>query len=78
MKIKLIKISELPNALHPNNIVVGHEVVRSVDSELFKPPELGERFWLGWFSTSEVREIVDENTFKTWSSIYKWEKLEDE
>ena len=76
MKVKLTKIKELPDALHPNNIEEGYETIRVVSEENFRPPTLGERFWVGFFSTSGVVEIIDEKTFKTYSSIYQWEIVE--
>lgn len=48
----------------------------------FKPPTIGERFYAGWdhigtriFSTSIVQEVIDDNTFRTYNSIYEWEIL---
>ena len=77
MIIKLTKIKELPNALHSNNIEEGYETIIDINDDSFRRPAIGERFTLvgykRWFSTSEVQEIIDENTFKTWNSIYKWE-----
>ena len=73
MKVKITKIQELEDALHPNNISVGYERVFDVDKSSFKAPSLGSRFNVGAFSSSGVREIIDDNTFKTYSSIYKWE-----
>ena len=46
MKIKLTKLSELEDALHPNNIEVGYELIREVNENRFKEPQLGERFGL--------------------------------
>jgi hypothetical protein len=74
MKIRLKKLNELPDALHPNNIPEGWEKVFDIHEEYFNAPELGKRFWVGFgFSTSGVQEILSENTFKTYSSIYEWE-----
>jgi hypothetical protein len=78
MKVKLIKLEELPDALNPNNIAVGFETIRAVDDDYFRPPTIGERFWIGSFSTSGVQEIISPNTFRTYSSIYQWEILGDE
>jgi hypothetical protein len=75
MLVKITKIKELEDALYPNNIEVGFEAVKSVKPEEFELPILGERFWLGWWSTSNVKEIIDDNTFRTYNSIYKWEIL---
>lgn len=72
MKIELIKLSELENAVHPHNIAEGYVTVRSVNDDYFKEPIIGERFDIGSFSTSPVQEIINENTFKTLNSIYHW------
>jgi hypothetical protein len=77
MKVKLVKLKELPDAVHPNNIIEGYETVREVNPDLFEKPQLGERFNVGWFSTSLVQEILDDNTFRTYNSIYYWEILEE-
>lgn len=77
MKIKLKKIKELPDALHPNNITEGFEEIFEIPQQLFKEPTIGERFWASCsFSTSGVCEIINEKTFKTYSSIYEWEIIE--
>lgn len=78
MKIKLTKLEELPNALHPFNIEVGFTKIIELDAESIQP-EIGDRFpsqasWYCW-STSIVRDIIDEHTFRTLNSIYKWEIL---
>lgn len=72
-KVKITKISELPDALHPNNIQEGFSKVGFIEHE----PIVGERFNVGSFSTSGVQEIIDSNTFKTYSSIYRWEIIEN-
>jgi len=81
MRIKLTKLKEAPNPRHPNNIeegFIGYGV-------FIKEPEVGKEFllshyngdlWRG-FHTSVVQEIIDDSTFRTCNSIYKWEKLED-
>ncbi len=76
MKVKLTKVEELSDALHPNNIPTGFEQTFSVNEKYFREPQLNERFNLGYFSTSGVQEIIDKNTFKTYSSIYKWEIID--
>lgn len=77
MVVKLTKLKELEDALHPNNIEKGFETVINIEDNSFHKPTIGERFTLvgyyNWFSTSMVQEIIDENTFKTCNSIYKWE-----
>ena len=76
MIIKLTKLQELPDAAHPNNIEVGFEKMLYVD-KVFKPMK-GVRFPpMSYWSTSVVTEIIDENTFKTLNSVYKWEVLDE-
>lgn len=67
-------MTELPDALHPNNIEVGKIKV----GELISEPKVGECFWVDGFKTSTVKEIIDENTFRTCNSIYRWTKKESE
>lgn len=69
MEVKLQKIEELPNALHPNNIEVG--VIKK--GEFIAEPKVGECFWVGnYWRTSTVQEIINKNHFKTCNSIYEW------
>lgn len=78
MKIKLTKLEELPDALYPNNIETGYETIRETNKDYFREPCIGERFNAGTLSTSPVQEIISENTFRTYNSIYKWEIIENE
>lgn len=67
--VRLEKLSELKNALYPNNIEVGFVE----QGEFIAVPKIGECFEVGSnFNTSVVREIIDENSFKTDNSIYHW------
>ena len=67
MKIKLEKLSELPDAIHKNNIEVGFIKEGIMTDE----PKIGEAFYIGYgWRTSTVKEIVDEHTFKTCNSIW--------
>lgn len=70
MEIELKKIEERGDAKNPNNIEVGH-VERG---EIRSKPTVGERFWVGvkGWKTSTVQEIIDERTFKTCNSVYRW------
>lgn len=52
---------------HPNGINKGYTHL----GWSFKPPKVGERFYIGTFSTSIVRKIVNETTFLTTYSTYK-------
>lgn len=71
--IGLLKVEELAEAVHPNNIEVGYDVTGA----FVKEPKIGEAFWvgLGW-RTSKVTEIISEDTFKTLNSTYRWRFLE--
>ena len=73
MKIKITKLKELEDARHPNNIEEGFETIQIVDENSFWEPKIGYRFNVGNFSSSKVVEIIDGYTFKTSSSIYRWE-----
>ena len=68
--VRIIKLKELEDAYHPNNIEEGYERIAG----FVDVPILGERFWLadGW-STSGVQEIINPSTFRRYNSIYKWE-----
>ena len=67
-RIKLVKLEELPDALYPNNIKIGYEKI----GEFYDNPVVGECFYCGTLRTSAVQEIIDENTFKTFNSIYQF------
>jgi hypothetical protein len=72
MRIRLEKIEERDDAAVPNKIAVGY----SVRGEIREKPEIGKRFYVGYgWSTSPVQEIIDERTFKTFNSVYRWEIL---
>ena len=78
-RIKLTKIEELKDALHPNNIPVSFEKIGYMEEE----PTIGRRFYMStgvWdnFSTSGVVELLEDNKFKTYSSIYQITYLENE
>ena len=75
--VRLEKLKELDNALHPNNIPVGYVTIRTISRDYFHPPILGMRFRIGTFFTSEVQEIIDDHTFRTHNSIYKFEILNE-
>ena len=72
MKIRITKLKELPDALHSFNIEEGFVT----EGEFIENPEIGECFWVGddW-RTSWVHEIIDEHTFRTCNSIYRWEEI---
>lgn len=70
MIVKLTKLKESENPLHPNNIEVGYEKV----GKFFDEPTVGQSFYVGWgWRTSTVQEIIDANTFRTHNSIYRYE-----
>lgn len=68
--VRLTKLKEVENPTHANNIEEGH-----IEQGYFlAEPKIGERFYAGYgWSTSQVKEILTENTFRTHNSIYKWE-----
>ncbi len=70
--VKLTKLKEIPNPKHPHNIAEGFERINYYVAD----PVIGQRFWVGEWSTSGVQEILSPNTFRTYNSIYKWEILE--
>lgn len=75
--VKITKIKELKNARHPNNIPVGAEYI----GENAYEPAVGHKFIIftspgAGFQTSRVQEILSPDTFKTSSSIYKWEVVQ--
>ncbi len=69
--VRLTKLTELSDASFPNNIPVGFVE----EGGFIREPVVGESFWLSYFATSVVTEILSENTFKTRNSVYKWEVL---
>jgi len=71
-EVEIEKLEELKDALHFSNIRVGFKNSYFMIKQWFKVPMIGERFCIGSFSTSGVTEIIDEQTFKTYSSIYRW------
>lgn len=74
MKVRLIKLNELEDARHPHNIPEGY----FREGEALAEPRVGEGFYVGCrWSTSSVKEIVDEHTFKTCNSVYRWEEIKD-
>lgn len=78
MKIYIKKLKELPDALNPNNIAEGFERTFETSEGFFRPPAVDERFWpCSSWSMAGVQEIIDDNTFRTYSSIYHWEIVKD-
>ncbi len=80
MKSKIVeveKIGKVENPVHPES---DYGDSKQYHIGIFiKEPVVGERFITGYINlqgrginTSPVTEIVDENTFKTLNSIYKW------
>ena len=80
-KVKVVKMSDDKfNGNHPNGIESGHVVY----GEIVRPVEVGSFLYLlkvtgsshGFFHTSEITKIIDENHFKTRNSTYKITKFE--
>lgn len=88
IKVKLTKISERDDAEVPNNIPVDDYRIGYVNPTYIKP-KIGSVYMInsviqrneeqlsgmGYFHTSTITEIIDDNTFKTLNSIYKLELL---
>lgn len=79
--VKVVKLSdEVFEGKHPNFVNKGYTVYGEIAESL----EVGKWLWLnkargdayGWFHTSVVTEIIDENTFRTMNSIYHIEIIE--
>ena len=78
-KVILTKISDdYFGGNHPNGIYQGHTIVGTVKDDLV----IGERFTVNNFKnylhTSRVKEIIDENTFKTEYSTYRIDYLNED
>lgn len=77
---KITKIGKVENPVHPwSNFGESKEFHVGW---FIKEPEIGERFNLGYInyqnggiSTSPVTKIINENTFETLNSIYRYEKI---
>lgn len=83
VNVKVTKLNELPDAKHPGNIEEGFTTTGRMPKSRFVTPEVDSRFNVGsmsrgWWSTSAVQEIIDESTFRTYNSIYKWELVKDQ
>lgn len=74
-RVKIVKIEERPDALHPHNILAGTEKM-GIPMDY---PKVGECFELntGW-RTSRVEEILAFDKFKTNNSIYQIIPIEEE
>ena len=78
IKVRLTKLKEVDNPVHPKNIEEGWTRDFIVSKGRFKEPIIGECFYLNIFLTSPVQEIIDETTFSTLNSVYKWEIIIEE
>lgn len=78
MKVKLTKIKSLLEGSHPNNIEEGCVETGYATKE----PTIGQSFYISdnskWFATSIVTKILDDNTFETMNSVYKWEEIKEQ
>lgn len=80
-KIKLTKLGSVEN---PRDISTKGESLPFHVGAWMGDPVVGNRFEL-WpisisergLSTSKVQRIVDEHTFETHNSVYRWEDLEE-
>ncbi len=71
-QVELTKISESDNPLILNHIKVGKTVI---GTPVFGKPTVGRCYMLDNYRTSTVQEIIDDNTFRTHNSIYKWREI---
>lgn len=68
MKVKLERVATLWK--NRKNIPI------VVEGDAHSKPVVGERFWVGkYFRTGKVQKIIDDNTFETFNSRYKWIKI---
>ena len=79
-KYKIKKLGKVENPTHPHSDF-GESKEYHV-GYFIKEPIVGERFNLGYInnnyqgiSTSIVTKIIDENTFETLNSVYKYDSL---
>lgn len=73
-RVILTKLKDCEDPRHADHIQPGFEKVGYIVGE----PEVGKSFIIGpYWATSAVQEIIDENTFRTLNSIYRWEKLKE-
>lgn len=71
-KIRLTKLKEVDDPTHPNNIEEGY----FREGLMVADPEVGKPFIVGFnFKTSIVREVMEDNKFRTLNSIYQIEYL---
>ena len=71
--VRLTKLKEAENPKYPNNVEEGTQG----EGDFVEEPIVGKRFRVpGFLSTSAVQEILTDDTFRTYNSIYKWEILE--
>lgn len=75
-----IKQSEVDNPLSNSRIEIGRLLIGELYDDHFVEPTVGNRFYFNNYggSTSGVQEIINENTFRTYNSIYKWKVLSKE
>lgn len=70
MKIKLTKIEPNPEGKYKDSRPVGEEHV----GEFVADPEVGKPFKVGHaYRTSPVVEVMDDNKFRTYNSIYLYQ-----
>lgn len=87
--VKLTKIEEIPDAVHPNNRPVGeeHAGLYMQDPQIGGPfviyegptyylPKQKLEIRLSFFVTSKVVEILSHNTFRTLNSVYQWNVMD--
>ena len=75
VKVDIQKVSSLEDAIIPNNIGNEYSGIHYIHEDVV--PIIGKRFNTTHISTSPVKEIVDNNHFKTLNSLYRWEIIKD-
>jgi hypothetical protein len=72
MHIKLTKIKENPDGKYSASVAIGKEMIGDFVGE----PVVGKSFVIpGVVKTSPILEVLDNNTFKTYNSVYRYEFL---
>lgn len=73
-KVRLTKLSDDTfGGNHPNGINEGYVK----EGYEFSTPKVGERYYIGAFSTSPITEIIDKNNFKSTYSTYRIEYIDE-
>lgn len=70
MKVTLTKIGDNESAPNPNP----RENGKTWEGAFRELPQVGKHFWVGvGYKTSKVQEILPDNKFRTYNSIYQYQ-----